>query len=285
MKRLYIYICAVILIVMNMFTNAMAAENAQTIRVFLNGEIITFSGQQPEVVERRTLIPLRGIFEKMGYGIEWNADLKTATISNKVQTIVVRSGHKGMKVNNNDTLLDVPAQIIEGSLMVPLRAVVESTGATITWDAPTKTIYVNASEKEQVTYEYKSFLSEYSEAISELDTANKFFKTLNSLTDRNYNKKFEQLKRECSNAREALLNVKENILGLNPSEEFEKLCDLSVQSVEIGIDLCNLADDMLDDKITYDEATEHIATFNQKANAINMELSNAMSGYNLGLYR
>ena len=42
---------------------------AGEISVNLDGELVEFSGQEPVIVEGRTLIPLRGDFEQLGYDI------------------------------------------------------------------------------------------------------------------------------------------------------------------------------------------------------------------------
>ena len=170
MRKKLIYICLAVLSVTMFFTvNTIGAEDAeQKIKVYLNGEYIQFSSQEPTVVERRTLIPLRGIFEKMGYSVSWDAKTKSCVISNDIQTITMRSGHKGMQVNEQAYMLDVSAQIINDSLMIPLRAVAECTGATVTWDAPTKSVYINSNQKEQVSFSVNEYVKEYTENISEL---------------------------------------------------------------------------------------------------------------------
>jgi len=38
--------------------------------------------------------------------------------------------------------LDVPAQIIGGSTMLPLRAVIEAIGYQLIWDGPTQTVII-----------------------------------------------------------------------------------------------------------------------------------------------
>ena len=50
------------------------------IQVKLDGNYIKFSGQEPTVINNRTMVPLRGIFEELGYSIEWDADTKTAVL-------------------------------------------------------------------------------------------------------------------------------------------------------------------------------------------------------------
>ena len=135
----------IIYIMTAMAVNAAGAE--QKLKVDLNGEEVVFSGTQPVIVKGRTLIPLRGLFEKMGYTIGWEPATKTATLIKGSSIISMRDGHKALQVNQNSTMLDVPAQIINNSMMIPLRAISEATGAFVNWDANTKTVHIGTITK------------------------------------------------------------------------------------------------------------------------------------------
>ena len=287
MRKKLIYICLAVLSVTMFFTvNTIGAEDAeQKIKVYLNGEYIQFSSQEPTVVERRTLIPLRGIFEKMGYSVSWDAKTKSCVISNDIQTITMRSGHKGMQVNEQAYMLDVSAQIINDSLMIPLRAVAECTGATVTWDAPTKSVYINSNQKEQVSFSVNEYVKEYTENISELDSVNSLFRTLNSLTDRNYNSKIDTLKRQTEEAKESLDEVYLKLSEMTPPEDYSEFHKLSMEMINTVTELCNLVERMLDNDLTYDEATTEISLITEKADEINRELSSATAELNMSVYR
>lgn len=262
-----------------------AEDTDQKIKVYLNGEYIQFSSQEPTVVERRTLIPLRGIFEKMGYSVSWDAKTKSCVISNDIQTITMRSGHKGMQVNEQAYMLDVPAQIINDSLMIPLRAVAECTGATVTWDAPTKSVYINSNQKEQVSFSVNEYVKEYTENISELDSVNSLFRTLNSLTDRNYNSKIDTLKRQTEEAKESLDNLYSKLSQMTPPEDYSEFHELSIEMINTVTELCDLVERMLDNDLTYEEAAAEISLITEKANEINRELSSATAELNMSVYR
>lgn len=284
MRKKLIYLCSFIFTMTIAFGNVTSA-NEQKIVVFLNGELINFENQEPTIVERRTLIPLRGIFEKMGYSVGWDAKTKSCTISNSVQTITMRSGHKGMQVNDQALMLDVPAQIINNSLMIPLRAVAECTGATVTWDAPTKAIYINSNSKEQVIISPNEYVVEYAQAIAGIEDANVLFKTLNSLTDKNYNKKIETLEKESERAKNSLVEAKEKLSEMTVPEDYTEFHNTSIEAIDTAIELCKLVDSMLDDNLSYDEAKEEISKIADRANEINSKLNSATSNLNVSLFR
>ena len=119
-----------------MTSSAFAGE----ISVNLDGAAVEFSGQGPVIVEGRTLIPLRGVFEQLGYDISWNNSTKTAQFKKGDIGVKVTAYAKEFSVNGESVELDVPAQIINGSMMLPLRAVGEATGLEVNWDGETKTV-------------------------------------------------------------------------------------------------------------------------------------------------
>ncbi len=123
---------------------------AAAVSVELDGETVEFSAQQPIIQDGRTLIPLRGVFEKLGYNVEWKADTKTAVLSKGSSSVEVTAGADTMLVDKDELFtLDVPAQIINGSMMLPLRAIGEASGLEVNWDSATKTVSISTGAKEQ----------------------------------------------------------------------------------------------------------------------------------------
>lgn len=133
------YISAVLLVFM-----ICQSVYAGDISVNLDGENIEFSAQNPVIIEGRTLIPLRGIFEKLGYEIGWDGDTKTATFVKELTIVKVTENAHQLTVGGKAFELDVPAQIINGSMMLPLRAVGEATGLYVDWDSETKTVVLSS---------------------------------------------------------------------------------------------------------------------------------------------
>lgn len=109
------------------------------ITVIVNGEQIKFKNAQPVIVGSRTLVPMREIFEALGLVVDWDAETKTVTGKKGVTDVRMTIGSSKMYVDGKEQKLDVPAQIIDGSTMVPLRAISNSVGCKITWDQNTRT--------------------------------------------------------------------------------------------------------------------------------------------------
>jgi hypothetical protein len=123
-----------------MLTMPVMAEDS--VRVFSNGNEVADRGV---IVDGRTMVPVRGVFEYMGYSVDWNSDTKTATLTNSKKniTIVLTSGNTFFTVNGEEVTPDVPQQIINDRFMLPLRAVGEAVNAKVSWNEDTKTATLN----------------------------------------------------------------------------------------------------------------------------------------------
>ncbi|WP_151191973.1 copper amine oxidase N-terminal domain-containing protein [Desulfotomaculum copahuensis] len=111
------------------------------IAVFVNSKKLTFD--VPPVVENgRTLVPLRAIFEALGAQVGW--DGKTGTVTAKRGEVTVKLTLKQIKAyrNGKAVTLEVPARLVKGRTMVPLRFVSEAFGAQVNWNAKTRAITV-----------------------------------------------------------------------------------------------------------------------------------------------
>ena len=118
---------------------------ANDIAVTINGTAVNFTGTQPTIVDGRTLVPVRGVFETLGFDVSWNPDLRQATLERENDTIVITLDSETFTTNGVNHTLDVPAQVIGGSTMLPIRAVLESVGYSLDWDANTRTVIISTN--------------------------------------------------------------------------------------------------------------------------------------------
>ncbi len=100
----------------------------------------------PVIENGRTLVPMRGIFEALGAEISWDDATKTVTGTKNDISVVLQIGNTTAKVNGEDKALDVPAKIISGRTMVPVRFISESLGCNVDWDDATKTVIINTAK-------------------------------------------------------------------------------------------------------------------------------------------
>lgn len=118
-----------------------AALQEEAIPVILNGVELDCD-QPPVIVDGRTLVPLRTIFEGLGASVDWDGATRTVTSTLDGTTVVMTVDSVVMVKNGEAVTLDVPAKIVNGRTMVPVRAVGEAFGADVRWDGATRTVYV-----------------------------------------------------------------------------------------------------------------------------------------------
>ena len=115
---------------------------ANDISVTINGNAVDFAGQGPVIADGRTLVPIRAVFETLGFGVDWNEATQLVTLTRNTDIVTLFVGVDSFVSNGNVFPLDVPAQIIEGRTLLPIRAVLESVGYDLGWDEITQTVTV-----------------------------------------------------------------------------------------------------------------------------------------------
>lgn len=91
------------------------------------------------------MVPLRGVFEKIGAYLEYDAANHTVTAKRANEEIELRLGDKIAKKNGAEIIMEVPACIVGGSTMVPLRFVAEALGGKVSYDPASNTVSVQTS--------------------------------------------------------------------------------------------------------------------------------------------
>lgn len=117
------------------------SNGEREIVVTINGNPVSFD-QPPVMQNDRTLVPLRAIFEALGGSVEWEDSTQTVTSVRGSTTVKLTIGSNLLYVNGTPIELDVPAQLIGGRTLVPVRAVAESFRCHVDWDDETQTVLI-----------------------------------------------------------------------------------------------------------------------------------------------
>ena len=118
------------------------ASASSEITVTIDGERVVFPDQGPIIVQGRTLVPVRDVFEALGFEADWNRTEQQAELTRDDYVIIIPIGSSTFTTNGVSYELDVPAQIIAGRTLLPLRAVLESVGYELDWDGSTRTVII-----------------------------------------------------------------------------------------------------------------------------------------------
>lgn len=116
-----------------------------TIRIILDGEYLE-TDVNPIIVDDRTLVPMRVIFEAMNMIVKWDGETQTVEVYDSprstVPEITMTIGAYEFTASSRTLTLDVPAQIVQDRTMVPLRAVSEALNRSVEWDGDTRTVTI-----------------------------------------------------------------------------------------------------------------------------------------------
>lgn len=152
MKKIFAMFLASIILITTTIIPALADEN---IKVLLDGKEISFD-VPPQIINDRTMVPMRAIFEALGYNVEWDGNDQSITAinpqTNKYVYMILdnlfivicpydeikRGNITDGYVLNNMRLLDQAPTIVGNRTLVPIRAVVEASGLNVVWNATEK---------------------------------------------------------------------------------------------------------------------------------------------------
>src|SRR3970040_1832542 len=90
-----------------------ASAAAPTVQVVVDGRVVPFD-QPPRNVGGRVLVPLRGVFERLGAFVQWEPRARTVIADRPGTQVVLVIGSPRAAVNGRPVTLDVPPLIIGG---------------------------------------------------------------------------------------------------------------------------------------------------------------------------
>jgi uncharacterized protein YkwD len=115
-----------------------------TIRLYLNNAPLTFD-VAPQIINSRVLVPMRAIFEAFDAQVSWDGTTQTAFAVKNGLIIGLRVNHSYATVNGLPVKLDVPVTLVSGRILVPVRFISETLGATVTWQNTSRSVYIATS--------------------------------------------------------------------------------------------------------------------------------------------
>lgn len=139
MKKIF---CAVMAFAMVFSASSAAFAGSRDITVILDGTTLDFD-VAPQLVNDRTMVPMRAIFEALGASVSWDGDNRKITSVKGDKTVEMTIDDYIMNVNGTQIKLDSAPFIAEGDrTLVPARAVAESFNADVSWIGDSKTVLI-----------------------------------------------------------------------------------------------------------------------------------------------
>ena len=127
MKNTYKIILLTLILILCFTLTSFAQDE---IKVYVDNERVDFD-VEPIIENGRTLIPLRGVFEKLGARVDWNKNLLEVVIKDDNNEIEMILGKDKVMVNGIIKDIDVPTRMINSRTFAPLRFIAENLGHTV----------------------------------------------------------------------------------------------------------------------------------------------------------
>lgn len=163
MRKIHaLFICLIMILSMSTGSIVFAADN---VSVVLDGTTLSFD-VAPQIINGRTMVPLRKIFEAMGAEVHWFNETQTVRATQDICFVQATIDSNVMTVNGTPKTMDVPPLLKDGRTLVPVRFVAESFGAKVEWDDNSSTVYITSQIDFKSTPEWDAYIEGYTDISS-----------------------------------------------------------------------------------------------------------------------
>lgn len=118
----------------------------KAISVYINGIKTDFEQDAlPFIDSGRTLVPFRAVAEGLGADVAWDGKAQKVTVKKGERVVELTIGSNAVYVNGITVELDVPAKIVNGRTVIPLRFIGQSLDSTVEWIPEGRIIVISSN--------------------------------------------------------------------------------------------------------------------------------------------
>lgn len=141
--KIMIFVLTVLIILFSQTrSHAQAIAEQVFITLKINGTPI-FVDSDPYIKQNRTFVPVRFVAEAFNMTVEWIQDEKKTILSDDHHKIEMWIDSNKLVVNDEEILMDVNVEGVNGRTMVPIRYLAEIKDFEIKWDDYTYSVEMN----------------------------------------------------------------------------------------------------------------------------------------------
>ncbi len=143
LKIFTLSLCIIFLLQVSLHHFTTSLNETDEISIVINGKSISLD-TAPVIVNGRTLVPARSVFEHLSANVTWNDRFQIVTITLDEKEIELAIDIKRAKINRENVPLEVAPKIINNRTMIPLRFVGEALNMNVDWNSNQKLITMNS---------------------------------------------------------------------------------------------------------------------------------------------
>ena len=146
-------------------------EGSSNVKLIVDGKDIT-ELSEPIIVNDRTLVPIRFVFEEIGGEVEWDGEERSVTAIRGDSKVFLKIDSYLFNYNDGEKygLSDVAPEINNlgngDRAYVPLRLISNGIGVGIEWDGESRTVYIDSSKKSEVEDFFKVDITSHNDGDS-----------------------------------------------------------------------------------------------------------------------
>ncbi len=117
------------------------AASAKPLKIILDGQELPLAADTPvTMVDNNVMIPLRVVAENLKFKVDWNQQLRRVQIQQDSRIISLGVDQKEAIAADQQIMLNVPPQLINKTVVVPIRFVSEQMGLKVGWNNKEKIV-------------------------------------------------------------------------------------------------------------------------------------------------
>lgn len=155
MKKKFLSLMLSMVMCLASFSTVSVSAATEVVPVYLNGSAIVFPANdaQPQIINNRTYVPIRATCDALGLSIDWNSKTETLTFAREGVVISHTMRSQIVSVNNEPLQFDTPSINRNNRTLMPIRMLGESIGATVDWNADTRSVHITTNSTDSSTDE------------------------------------------------------------------------------------------------------------------------------------
>lgn len=116
---------------------------SEPIQVVVDGQVVQFEGTQPQMRGDYVMIPLRGVFERLGATVDWRSFDQSISAKRGETKVDLKINDHNAWVNGQQIYVPSAPIVSDGSTLVPIRFISESLGARVDWNPSSRVVSID----------------------------------------------------------------------------------------------------------------------------------------------
>ncbi len=117
----------------------LAVGQASAITLNMGGSVIPSTGETI-LINNKTYVPLRTVSQKLNPNVQVEWKSRTAFVTAQGLNLTAKVGGRWLEANGRCFYVEDGVRLINGSVMVPIRALAAAMGGQVAWDSKSRTV-------------------------------------------------------------------------------------------------------------------------------------------------